>query len=203
MSSSSTGLVTVADWPFMRPFSVRSLSRSNFSFCRCSRLEVRPYSSDSMPAPKISFSFCTNCSFSLRCVSTCTVVVVFLRSLRSSSLRSSIFSFRLWFSIFSCSKSIKCRPSDNSSLALRVCSSRRSWYRRWMFFSRARSSSDSLMSSAAIFSPMTRSEIVLPVRLFSALRATSNLKLLKASRMSLARFTRSPRCTCTSDVVVS
>jgi hypothetical protein len=30
------------------------------------------------------------------------------------------------------------------------------------------------------------------VRLFSALRATSYLKLLKALRMSFARFTRSP-----------
>ena len=33
-----------------------------------------------------------------------------------------------------------------------------------------------------------------PVRLFSAERATSYLKLLKALRMLLARLTRSPRC---------
>jgi hypothetical protein len=43
MSSSSTGLVTVADWPFMRPFSVRSLSRSNCEGvgCRVYGLESR------------------------------------------------------------------------------------------------------------------------------------------------------------------
>mmetsp|Transcript_18327 Transcript_18327/g.45591 ORF Transcript_18327/g.45591 Transcript_18327/m.45591 type:complete len:204 (+) Transcript_18327:1077-1688(+) len=203
MSSSSSGLVTVADWPFMRPFSARSLSRSSFICCRCSRLDVRPYSRLSMPLPSTSFSFCTNCSFSLRCVRTCTVVVVFLRSLSSSSLRSSIFSFRLWFSILSCSKSMRCSPSLSSSFCFRVCSRRRSWYRRWMFFSRARSISDSFLSSCSIFSAMTRSGMAFPVRLFSALRATSYLKLLNALRMSLARFTRSPRWLCTSVVVVS
>lgn len=38
-----------------------------------------------------------------------TVVVFFFLSLSCSSFLSSIFSFTVWFSIFSCSKSIKCR----------------------------------------------------------------------------------------------
>ena len=46
---------------------------------------------------------------------TCTVVAVFFLSLVRSSLRSSIFSFRLWFSILSCSKSMRWSPSASSS----------------------------------------------------------------------------------------
>jgi hypothetical protein len=38
---------------------------------------------------------------------TCTMLVFFLLSLTSSSFLSSIFSDRLWFSILSCSKSIR------------------------------------------------------------------------------------------------
>ena len=45
-----------------------------------------------MSAASASFSLATNCSFSLLCVRICTVVVVFFRSFRSSSSRSSIFS---------------------------------------------------------------------------------------------------------------
>ena len=47
----------------------------------------------------------------------CTVVVVFLRSLSSSSLRSSIFSLSVWFSIFSCSKSIRCSLRRNEGIS--------------------------------------------------------------------------------------
>lgn len=63
------------------------------------------------------FSCWTNCSFSLIWVSTWTVVVVFFLSLWSSSFLSSIFSFKVWFSIFNCSKSIKWRPSASSSFS--------------------------------------------------------------------------------------
>ena len=40
------------------------------------------------------FSACTNCSFSFRCVRTCTVVVIFLRSFKSSYNKKGKFSVR-------------------------------------------------------------------------------------------------------------
>ena len=58
------------------------------------------------------------------------MVVILRRSFSSSSLRSSIFSVRLWFSIFSCSKSMRCKPSASCSFSLTDCSSRSSLHSR-------------------------------------------------------------------------
>ena len=54
----------------------------------------------------------------------CAVVVILRRSLSSSSPRSSIFSVSAWFSILSCSKSMRWRPSASSSFCRTVASSR-------------------------------------------------------------------------------
>lgn len=67
-----------------------------------------------------SFLACMNASFSLVCVRIYTVFVFFFFSLCKSSFLSSIFSFSVWFSILSCSKSIKCKPSASSSFFLSI-----------------------------------------------------------------------------------
>lgn len=53
-----------------------------------------------------------------------------------------------WFSILSCSKSMRCRPSASSSFCLSVSSMRFSWLAKWMFFKRTRCSSSSFSWSA-------------------------------------------------------
>mmetsp|Transcript_17734 Transcript_17734/g.29809 ORF Transcript_17734/g.29809 Transcript_17734/m.29809 type:complete len:223 (-) Transcript_17734:438-1106(-) len=198
MSSSRWGLVTIPLCALMRVFSARFTSRSSFSRFRPSRLPCNSESSPSSSSRSTSFSFCTNCNFSFRCVSTCTVVVVFLRSLRSSSLRSSIFSFSDWFSILSCSKSMRCSPSASSSLAFKCASSFFIWLRSVMFLRRTRSTSCSFFSSWLMRSWMMRSGMGFPVRLFSEDRATSSLNVWNALRMSLARVIRSSRRACMS-----
>mmetsp|Transcript_49452 Transcript_49452/g.100431 ORF Transcript_49452/g.100431 Transcript_49452/m.100431 type:complete len:219 (-) Transcript_49452:118-774(-) len=138
MSSSSVWLVmyTLASL-ILRPWR-RAASRWPLIFPTASRFSDSSASRSASVALRPALSFSMNCSFSRTCVRICTVVVVFLRSFSSSSLRSSIFSFRLWFSILSCSKSIKCRPSASSSFWRSVCSIRFSWLLKWMFFRRTR-----------------------------------------------------------------
>mmetsp|Transcript_23971 Transcript_23971/g.45107 ORF Transcript_23971/g.45107 Transcript_23971/m.45107 type:complete len:277 (+) Transcript_23971:353-1183(+) len=119
-------------------------------------------------------------------VRTWTVVVFFLRSLWSSSLRSSIFSLRVWFSIFSCSKSIRWRPSASCSLARKLFSSFFTVIFKFMFFSRTRSASSSFLISACSNWAMTFLGMGLPVLLFSEWRLISLLKSRKAWLISLA-----------------
>ena len=65
--------------------------------------------------PCLSFCFRINWYFSRLCDRMITFATILARSLESSSLRSSIFSLSVWFSIFNYSKSIKCRPSASCS----------------------------------------------------------------------------------------
>jgi hypothetical protein len=100
-------LILQASFSFFRPLSLILLSLNSFSlssptFCRS------------------SFFFWTKPNFSLVWVNICTVVVFFFFNLWRSSFLSSIFSFSVWFSILSCSKSIKCNPSANSSFFFRI-----------------------------------------------------------------------------------
>mmetsp|Transcript_22444 Transcript_22444/g.54624 ORF Transcript_22444/g.54624 Transcript_22444/m.54624 type:complete len:209 (+) Transcript_22444:221-847(+) len=135
--------------PRRRRFSERSESRSCLAFVRASRCVDSSASSSASSTLSSWFSAWTNWSFSLRWVRTWTVVVVFFRSLSSSSFLSSIFSLSVWFSILSCSKSIRCSSLLSSSF-LRSCpSSFLSWLRRWMFLSRTFSSSSSFFRSCS------------------------------------------------------
>mmetsp|Transcript_33996 Transcript_33996/g.81007 ORF Transcript_33996/g.81007 Transcript_33996/m.81007 type:complete len:208 (-) Transcript_33996:23-646(-) len=135
--------------PRSRRFSERSESRSCLALVSASRCVESSASSSASSTLSSWFSACTNCSFSFKCVNTWTVVVVFLRSLSSSSLRSSIFSFRVWFSILSCSKSMRCSSFESSSFRFRLPSSLRSWFRKWMFLRRTFSRSSSRLSSCS------------------------------------------------------
>mmetsp|Transcript_38834 Transcript_38834/g.101566 ORF Transcript_38834/g.101566 Transcript_38834/m.101566 type:complete len:220 (+) Transcript_38834:733-1392(+) len=96
-----------------------------------------------------------NCNFSLMCVIICTVITVFFLSLCNSSFRSSIFSFRFWFSIFNCSKSITCRFSANSSFFRSACSSLARRFFNEMLEPRTSSTSWSLSSSKSSISWIT------------------------------------------------
>ena len=69
---------------------------------------------------RLTLIFSTKTNFYRVWVKICTIVVVFFLSLWRSSFLSSIFSFRVWFSILSCSKSIKWRPSANSSFFFKI-----------------------------------------------------------------------------------
>mmetsp|Transcript_1322 Transcript_1322/g.3806 ORF Transcript_1322/g.3806 Transcript_1322/m.3806 type:complete len:209 (+) Transcript_1322:257-883(+) len=132
------------------------------------------------------FSAATNCSFSLKWVSTCAEVLIFLRSLSSSSLRSSIFSLSVWFSILSCSKSMRCRPSASFSFCLRVCSSLSFWLRRAMWVRRILASSESRARSLSSKWRMSLGAMGRPVREFSAAVMISRLNSAKASAISCA-----------------
>mmetsp|Transcript_34821 Transcript_34821/g.88242 ORF Transcript_34821/g.88242 Transcript_34821/m.88242 type:complete len:215 (+) Transcript_34821:332-976(+) len=191
MSSSSAGLVMNTLVSLMRRPFCRSVSRAALARPSLSRRSDSCASSSSSWPASAPFSFSTNCSFSRTCVRICTVVVVFLRSLSSSSLRSSIFSFRLWFSILSCSKSMRCRPSASSSFCLSVCSMRFSWLDKWMFFKRTRCTSSSFSWSSCSSCASSLSLMGRPVLECSALLATSSLKCLYALAMSSARLMRS------------
>mmetsp|Transcript_23724 Transcript_23724/g.52067 ORF Transcript_23724/g.52067 Transcript_23724/m.52067 type:complete len:261 (+) Transcript_23724:237-1019(+) len=202
MSSSSWWLVmkTLPSLIF-RPF-CRSVSRCALALPSRSRFSASTPSSSSSWPDRLPFSFSTNCSFSRTCVKICTVVIVFLRSFSSSSLRSSIFSFKLWFSILSCSKSMRCSPSASSSFCLRVASMRFSWLDKWMFLRRTRCTSSSFSWSSCSSCASRRSEMGLPVLLCSALLATSRRKCLYALLMSSARLMRSSRLLFMSKMVV-
>mmetsp|Transcript_26757 Transcript_26757/g.72291 ORF Transcript_26757/g.72291 Transcript_26757/m.72291 type:complete len:233 (+) Transcript_26757:455-1153(+) len=178
MSSSRAGFVmnTLASL-ILRPLS-RNPSRATLALPSISRLDDNEASSPSSSSRSPLFSFSTHCSFSRTCVRICTVVVVFLRSLSSSSLRSSIFSFKLWFSILSCSKSMRCRPSASSSFCRSVCSMRLSWFDKCMFLSRTRCTSSSFSWSSCSIIASNRSLMLRPVLECSELRATSSLKCL-------------------------
>mmetsp|Transcript_13469 Transcript_13469/g.32939 ORF Transcript_13469/g.32939 Transcript_13469/m.32939 type:complete len:212 (+) Transcript_13469:310-945(+) len=184
--------------PLSRKLSERSESLSCLAFVRASRCVESSASSSASSTLRSWFSACTNCSFSLRCVRTCTVVVVFLRSLSSSSLRSSIFSLSVWFSILSCSKSIKCSSLDSSSLRRRFPSSLRSWLRRWMFLSRTFSSSSSFLRSCSSNCRRSFGGIRRPVPVPPGPPATSALRAAKPSRSS-----RTLSCFCSRRVFMS
>ena len=66
------------------------------------------------------FIYTMNYCFSLVWDNFTTCDVILVLSLWSSSFLSSIFSFNVWFSIFNCSKSIKCNPSASWSFLVRI-----------------------------------------------------------------------------------
>ena len=92
-----------------------SLDCSSFSDVR---LAVRSWS---LIALTLFYSW-IYCNFSRVWDKITTVEVILVLSLWSSSFLSSIFSFKVWFSIFNCSKSIKWRPSASCSFFLRIFS---------------------------------------------------------------------------------
>mmetsp|Transcript_22453 Transcript_22453/g.56750 ORF Transcript_22453/g.56750 Transcript_22453/m.56750 type:complete len:201 (-) Transcript_22453:613-1215(-) len=120
------------------------------------------------------------------CVRICTTVMVFLRNLCSSSLRSSIFSFSVWFSIFSCSKSITWRFSASSSFFRSISSSLARRFFKEMFAPRTSSTSASFSPSNFSISLMMRGGMPFPVLEYSAFWATCCLKSRKDSRHSIA-----------------
>mmetsp|Transcript_4319 Transcript_4319/g.14198 ORF Transcript_4319/g.14198 Transcript_4319/m.14198 type:complete len:257 (-) Transcript_4319:292-1062(-) len=181
--------------------SARSTSRSCLSCVSASRLPASSTSRSASSCLSTWLSACTNWSFSLRWVSTCTVAVVFLRSLSSSSFLSSIFSFSVWFSIFSCSKSIRCSPSAKFSFCLSVSSSLRSTLRRRMLPSRIRSTSVSFNASCSSKLAISLAGMGLPVLEFSEPRKISRLNSRNASRISIALATFSlSRCRVSAEI---
>mmetsp|Transcript_24113 Transcript_24113/g.76140 ORF Transcript_24113/g.76140 Transcript_24113/m.76140 type:complete len:463 (+) Transcript_24113:288-1676(+) len=168
------------------PYSERCSSRSCFAFETRSRCDARSWSSWASSPLSTWYSCCTNCTFSLMWVMICTVTTVFFFSRCNSSLRSSIFSFSVWFSIFSCSKSMTCRFSANSSFLRRTCSSFVSRFFRDMLEPRTSSTSASLSSSNSSTSWIIFSGIFLPVRAYSAFFAICRLNSWKESRHSIA-----------------
>mmetsp|Transcript_15145 Transcript_15145/g.43297 ORF Transcript_15145/g.43297 Transcript_15145/m.43297 type:complete len:269 (-) Transcript_15145:163-969(-) len=172
---------------FSFPNSDRCSSRSCFVLATRSRCAARSWSNCASSPFSTWCSCCTNCTFSRMWVMICTVTMVFFLNLCSSSFRSSIFSFSVWFSIFSCSKSITWRFSASSSCLRRDCSSFASLFLREMLEPRTSSTSASLSSSNSSISWIIFSAIFLPVRAYSACFATCRLNAWKESRHSIAR----------------
>mmetsp|Transcript_50328 Transcript_50328/g.145979 ORF Transcript_50328/g.145979 Transcript_50328/m.145979 type:complete len:215 (+) Transcript_50328:202-846(+) len=168
------------------PYSERCSSRSCLALETRSRCEARSWSSCASSPLSTWYSCCTNCTFSRMCVMIRTMSTVFFFSLCSSSFLSSIFSLSVWFSIFSCSKSMTWRFSASSSFFRRACSSFASRFFREMFEPRTSSTSASLSSSNSSTSCMIFSGIFLPVRAYSACFATCRLNSWKESRHSMA-----------------
>ena len=132
-----------------------------------------------------SFYFFMYWNFSLVWVKITTVVVIFLRSLCSSSFLSSIFSLSVWFSILSCSKSIKCNPSASCSFFFKIFS-RFAWrLRRAIFWSRYWCTSWSFSVSTPSQSLITLAFNFLPVRLKTAFWATLRFNSLNWCSISL------------------
>mmetsp|Transcript_17132 Transcript_17132/g.44530 ORF Transcript_17132/g.44530 Transcript_17132/m.44530 type:complete len:405 (-) Transcript_17132:1654-2868(-) len=179
-------------------FSALSASFSLLALVRRSRSLDSSESSEASESRVTLFSALTNCSFSLMWVSTCTFDVFFFLSLCSSSLRSSIFSFSVWFSILSCSKSIRWRPSASCSLARRESSSLRRIIRRLMFRRRTLTASWSFRPSCSWNICTVRFAMGLPVRECSACSAISALNSLKLSAMSEAFASLSSSLFCRS-----
>lgn len=69
---------------------------------------------------RLPLIFSTKTNFSRVCVNIWTIVVVFFFNLWRSSFLSSIFSFKVWFYIFNCSKSIRWSPSANYSFFFNI-----------------------------------------------------------------------------------
>lgn len=104
------------------PGPVRVASLSALIFASSWLTYANSLSKYSMEAFFCWFYFRTYYSFSRVWETIITAVRIFQESLESSSLRSSIFSLRVWFSILSCSKSIKWSPSASCSFFLRTFS---------------------------------------------------------------------------------
>ena len=104
-------------WLVLSKFSLWTLSRD------CSCLSAVRFAVRST-CLVVWMRFCSwmYCNFSRVCDKITTVEVILVLSLWSSSFLSSIFSFKVWFSIFNCSKSIKWRPSASCSFFLRIFS---------------------------------------------------------------------------------
>ena len=101
-STTSSWLFTISVYCFASWIS--SLNLSQFYLIRFI-YPLKPWIVESSPSTldlRLILIFSTKTSFSRVCVKIWTIVVVFFFSLCKSSFLSSIFSFKVWFSIFSC-----------------------------------------------------------------------------------------------------
>mmetsp|Transcript_25430 Transcript_25430/g.38241 ORF Transcript_25430/g.38241 Transcript_25430/m.38241 type:complete len:253 (+) Transcript_25430:283-1041(+) len=183
--------------------SALSASRWCLARPRRSRSPASCASSSRSASRRPAFSASTNFSFSFMCVSTSTVFWFFRRSLCNSSFLSSIFSVCDWFSMRSCSKSIKCKPSASCSFALSLASNFFSAILRLMFLRRTFSVSSSFACSVSSNCSIIFPGSGFPVRLFSAPSAISRLKARNWAVISCALPSLSSSLACRSSAVWS
>lgn len=113
-----------------------------------------------------------------------TVLTIFFLSLSSSSFLSSIFSFKVWFSIFNCSKSIRWRPSASCSLFFRIFSLLASLFLSAIFYSLYWWTSWSFKDSDSSHSSKIFCGIFLPVLENTAFDATFFFNSLNYANIS-------------------